>query len=519
MSVAAGTEPWVGQSVLRVEDDALLRGEGRFLDDLAPVAARFHAAVVRSQLAARPDRRSTRRAALAQPGVVGVLTGADVRRCHGRSPPGSTLPCRSTRPRSTPCATSASRSPSSSPATATSRRTPPSSSTVDYDPLDAGARPGRRGRDRGASTTARSRTATSTRRWPRPTLVLRQTFHFPRFTCTPGRVLRRRRRLGARRTAALTAWANFQGPFTLHGVAAAALGLTGDRLRLLTPPDSGGSFGIKSSVFAYVVLIGLASRQLGVPVRWIEDRLEHLAGSAAATGRDDRGRGGLHRRRASWSRCATTRSRTSARTSARRSRRRSTGCTGRSPAPTACGTSPCATASCSRTRSPPVSTAASAGRSSTSGSSGRWRSRRGGSASTRPSWPGATWCRRTRCRTAPRRARSTTPATTRPASTRRSSSQTGTSVCARGPSGSRRGPPRRHRARLRRRAVDLEHGLHHARPDRGRARADAAEVRERRGCARRDQPARRHHRAARHDTAGAGPSHGRAHRSSPTSSA
>src|SRR5207248_3239012 len=83
----------------------------------------------------------------------------------------------------------------------------------------------------------------------------------------------------------LTAWANFQGPFTLHSVAAAALGLKGSKLRLITPPDSGGSFGIKSSVFAYVVLMGLASRKLGVPVRWTEDRLEHLAASATATGR------------------------------------------------------------------------------------------------------------------------------------------------------------------------------------------------------------------------------------------
>ena len=47
---------------------------------------------------------------------------------------------------------------------------------------------------------------------------------------------------------------------------------------LITPPDSGGSYGIKSSVYAYVVLIGLASRRLGVPVRWIEDRLEHRPG-------------------------------------------------------------------------------------------------------------------------------------------------------------------------------------------------------------------------------------------------
>jgi 2-furoyl-CoA dehydrogenase large subunit len=38
-------------------------------------------------------------------------------------------------------------------------------------------------------------------------------------------------------------------------------------------------------VFAYVVLMGLASRKLGVPVRWTEDRLEHLAGSACSTAR------------------------------------------------------------------------------------------------------------------------------------------------------------------------------------------------------------------------------------------
>ena len=83
----------------------------------------------------------------------------------------------------------------------------------------------------------------------------------------------------------MTAWANFQGPFTLHSVAAAALGLPGTKLRLITPPDSGGSYGIKSAVYAYVVLMGLASRKLGVPVRWIEDRLEHLAGSSGATAR------------------------------------------------------------------------------------------------------------------------------------------------------------------------------------------------------------------------------------------
>lgn len=37
--------------------------------------------------------------------------------------------------------------------------------------------------------------------------------------------------------------ANFQGPFAMHPVMAMALGVSGNRLRLRTPPHSGGSFG------------------------------------------------------------------------------------------------------------------------------------------------------------------------------------------------------------------------------------------------------------------------------------
>jgi 2-furoyl-CoA dehydrogenase large subunit len=115
-------------------------------------------------------------------------------------------------------------------------------------------------------------------------LVVRHTVRVPRWSCTPveGYAVVAQ---WSEAEQSLTAWANFQGPFSLHGVAAAALGLRGTAFRLLTPPDSGGSFGIKSSVLAYVVLLGVASRRLGVPVRWTEDRVEHLLGSAAATGR------------------------------------------------------------------------------------------------------------------------------------------------------------------------------------------------------------------------------------------
>jgi 2-furoyl-CoA dehydrogenase large subunit len=49
--------------------------------------------------------------------------------------------------------------------------------------------------------------------------------------------------------AAYEVTANFQGPFATHPVMAMALGVPGNRLRLRTPPHSGGSFGAKHAVF------------------------------------------------------------------------------------------------------------------------------------------------------------------------------------------------------------------------------------------------------------------------------
>lgn len=79
---------------------------------------------------------------------------------------------------------------------------------------------------------------------------------------------------------------NFMGPFSMHAVMALALGVPGNRLRHRAPRDSGGSFGVKQAVFTSVVLMCLASRKAGgSPVKWVEDRLEHLSAATAANGR------------------------------------------------------------------------------------------------------------------------------------------------------------------------------------------------------------------------------------------
>ena len=65
-----------GQSVLRKEDDPLLRGLGRYVADIAPRGT-LHAVVLRSPHAhARFQIDATQ--ALAMPGVNLVLTGADI---------------------------------------------------------------------------------------------------------------------------------------------------------------------------------------------------------------------------------------------------------------------------------------------------------------------------------------------------------------------------------------------------------------------------------------------------------
>src|SRR6202041_2063510 len=67
----------VGQSVLRKEDDALIRGKGRYTDDFAPSQA-LHALVLRSPHAhAKFTVDATRARGL--PGVALILTAEDVR--------------------------------------------------------------------------------------------------------------------------------------------------------------------------------------------------------------------------------------------------------------------------------------------------------------------------------------------------------------------------------------------------------------------------------------------------------
>ncbi len=80
-------------------------------------------------------------------------------------------------------------------------------------------------------------------------------------------------------------FSNFQGPYTGHPVMARAFRVPESNVRLRTPANSGGSFGVKQAVLPYIVLMGLCSKIVGRPVKWVEDRLEHLTAASSAPNR------------------------------------------------------------------------------------------------------------------------------------------------------------------------------------------------------------------------------------------
>ena len=261
----------------------MLRGQGRFIDDLEPVANAGHAAIVRSQFARARLGRIDVSPALELPGVIGVVTGAEVAAASNHFPVGV-----EGAPFQYAAAVDEARYVGEPLAVVVAKDRYVAEDAaelvvVDYEPLDAVVDPVAAAGEWTVSDRAFSY-GDPDAAFAAAELVVEERYRFPRWAGNPlecyGVVCDWNQAEGS-----LTAWANFQGPFTLHAVAAGALGLAGSKLRLITPPDSGGSFGTKAAVYAYIVLLGVVSKQLGVPVRWTEDRLEHLAASASSTAR------------------------------------------------------------------------------------------------------------------------------------------------------------------------------------------------------------------------------------------
>ncbi|HUZ75832.1 MAG TPA: xanthine dehydrogenase family protein molybdopterin-binding subunit [Stellaceae bacterium] len=73
----------------------------------------------------------------------------------------------------------------------------------------------------------------------------------------------------------LTLWSSTQAPHAARTVLADMLGRDENRLRVVTP-DVGGGFGPKLVVYPEDVAVAVAALMLRRPVKWIEDRREHF---------------------------------------------------------------------------------------------------------------------------------------------------------------------------------------------------------------------------------------------------
>jgi carbon-monoxide dehydrogenase large subunit len=79
----------------------------------------------------------------------------------------------------------------------------------------------------------------------------------------------------------LTVHTSTQSPHMLRMVLPAQIGVPMERIRVLAG-DVGGGFGLKNGVFREDVAVITAAMDLGRPVKWTEDRLEHLSSAGHA---------------------------------------------------------------------------------------------------------------------------------------------------------------------------------------------------------------------------------------------
>jgi len=292
----------IGQPVSRKEDPALLRGEGRYSDDLT-LPGQLHAVMVRSRHAHGLLRGVDTAEAQAMPGVVGVYTAADLREggiglmpaSAGKNRDGSATP----RPPQTALAETKVRFVGDPVAfvvaeTAKQARDAAEAVLLDIDPLPAvtdaraaapGApllhddAPGNLAMDyhHGDSAAVQAAFAAAA--------------HVTKLRISNSRIvvsaMEPRSALGDYDVAAgrYTLRLGCQGVFGMRAALKNVLGVPLERIRVLTG-NVGGSFGMKASVYPEYPCLLHAARVLGRPVKWTDERSESFLSDSHGRGHE-----------------------------------------------------------------------------------------------------------------------------------------------------------------------------------------------------------------------------------------
>lgn len=278
----------------RIEDAALLTGAGRYLDDLPLPIGTLYAAIVRSPIAHGKILSVDINEALQVPGVRTVLTIEDVQSWSNTLVVAVKTPMRQwvladqfVRYVGEPIAVviAESRALAEDGAEKVQVNIQPLPAVVDVDvALEDDAVILHADMGSNCVSDRSFNYGDPDKAFSQADHVIEVDVRYPRNSCTPmetGGVIAQWRASDS----SYEVSSNFMGPFSLHVVMAAALKIPGTKLRHHVPPDSGGSFGVKQSVLPYIILCCLASRKAGAPVKFIEDRLEHLQAATSATAR------------------------------------------------------------------------------------------------------------------------------------------------------------------------------------------------------------------------------------------
>jgi len=295
MSTTEQRTPYIGSPVKRREDETLLTGRGTYVDNMAPVGT-VCMVVVRSPYAHARVTRISLDATRGAEGVVAAFSAADLRD-DWKAP--------------MPCAwpvTEEMRNPAHYPLTdvahyqgdgvavvlAETRAQAKDAAElveIDWEPLDAVVDVAT-SLDEGATLAHPDLGTNECYVWRLDTdatgqpiedaeVVVTRTYHQPRLI--PNAMEPRAVLAVPGPTGDVTLYAATQVPHILRLLAAATLGMSETKVRVVAP-DVGGGFGSKLDVYAEDLLAIALSRRLGRPVKWTEERSENYV--ATIHGRD-----------------------------------------------------------------------------------------------------------------------------------------------------------------------------------------------------------------------------------------
>jgi len=280
----AADPAWIGRAVRRVEDAALVAGRGRFVGDLAPPDC-LHLEFFRSPYARGQITRIDIEAARAHPGVVAVLTAADLAGA-GRAAVNGLIDGLKLAPFTLLAGDSveAVGQPVVAVIATSAGAARDAAATVDI--AVESAAPRGHSPDNAAFTQSWTAGACA-QAFAEAAHIVRVDIDYPRLAPM---ALEPRGALASWDDNGLTVWLPTQAPHRARIDLANVLGMPHEQIRVIAP-DVGGAFGGKASLYPEDAVVAWAARALRRPVKWSASRGDDFL--AATHGRGGRTEGAL----------------------------------------------------------------------------------------------------------------------------------------------------------------------------------------------------------------------------------